>query len=110
MNDETKKIWHVIFFTFYDNVPESVRQEAYNKFQRLAEDCGGHQAGILFWLVENNMNPKKNAHIVEISVFENQIVLDSFRSHPKHKEMTDFMSKISDWQVGDILGPADLTI
>lgn len=99
---ETPKIWHVALISFYKNTPEAVRKEIYDRYQTLAEDCGGKDAGILYWEVGSNLDPRKGDHLVEISIFENDDALQRFRIHPKHKELTDILRGVADWRVGDI--------
>ena len=100
-----KNLWHVVLISFRPETPEKGRQEIYNRFQTLAQDCGGKKAGILFWRVDRNLDLRKNVHLVEISVFKDQAALQTFRKHPKHKELTDILSRMADWLVGDIRHP-----
>jgi len=95
-------LWHVLLFSFYDSVPESVRQAIYERYQTLGEDCGGKDAGILFLKVEWNLDIRKKVHLVEIALFQDDAALQAFRVHPKHKELTDMSCQVADWQVGDL--------
>lgn len=96
-------LWHVVLISFHNNTPETVRQEIYNRYQTLADECGGEKAGILLFKVDHNLDLRKNVHLVEIAVFRSNEDLQRFRVHPKHKELTDILSTAADWQVGDIV-------
>lgn len=100
-----KNILHVVLISFKPEASKLVRQEIYDRYQTLAQDCGGENAGILFWKVDHNLNLRKNVHLVEIAVFKDTGALRAFGQHPKHKEFTDMLSKVADWQVGDIHHP-----
>lgn len=95
-------LWHVVLISFHGNAPEAVRQEVYQRYQTLAEECGGEDAGILLFKVEQNLDLRKNVHLVEIAAFRSNEDLQLFRVHPKHKELTDILCTVADWQVGDI--------
>lgn len=98
-------LWHVVLTSFRPDVPESTKQDIYNRYQTLAEDCGGKEAGIIFWRVDHNLDLRKNVHLVEIAIFRDNAALQSFRQHPKHQEITNILREIADWQVGDIMSP-----
>ncbi len=101
-------LWHVVLISFRPDTPENLKQEVYDRYQTLDRDCGGEETGILLWLVRHNHDLRKNVHLVEISVFRDDVALQAFRAHPKHTELTDITSKICDWQVGDVeLAPED---
>ena len=93
---------HIVFISFHPDASEEKRNEIYNLYQTLAEDCGGREAGILFFQVDWNMDSRKNVHLVEVAIFTDSGALQKFRNHPKHKELTNLVQKIADWQVGDI--------
>ncbi|MBI2047566.1 MAG: Dabb family protein [Parcubacteria group bacterium] len=103
-----KALWHVVLISFRPETPESVRMEIYKCYQTLGEDCGGMNAGILFMLVEHNLDLRKNIHLVEIALFKDSDALQTFRQHPKHKELVDILSKVADWQIGDIYQPCQI--
>ena len=98
-------LWHVVLISFHPNAPKKWCEEVYNRYQTLAADCGGREAGIIFFKVEQNLDLRKGVHLVEIAVFRDNEALQQFRVHPKHKELTDILCKIADWQVGDIVSP-----
>ena len=96
-------LWHVVLISFKPGATEEMRQILYDRYQTLDNDCGGRDAGILFWKVARNLDLRKGVHLVEIAIFENDEALQTFRHHPKHQEITDIASRIADWQVGDII-------
>ena len=95
-------LWHIVLISFRDSVPETVRREVYDRYQTLDKDCGGKDAGILFWKVDWNLDLRKKVHLVEIAVFRDDAALQAFRTHPAHKSMTDMLRGCADWQVGDL--------
>jgi hypothetical protein len=97
---------HLVLISFRPGTPEETQKEAYDRFQTIAADCGGKDAGILFAEVKHNLDLRKNVHLVEFIIFRDNDALQQFRVHPKHKELADILSKVADWQVGDINGPA----
>ncbi|OGG45180.1 hypothetical protein A2673_03765 [Candidatus Kaiserbacteria bacterium RIFCSPHIGHO2_01_FULL_50_13] len=101
---KTKKtfLWHQVLISFRDTASEAVKREVYERYQTLDKDCGGEAAGILFWKVDWNLDVRKGVHLVEIAVFRDDAALQAFRVHPKHKEITDIVREVSDWQVGDL--------
>ncbi len=103
-----QNILHIVLISFKTEVPETIKKEIYERYQTLGEECGGNNAGILFWKVDANLNLRKNVHLVEIAVFKNASALQSFQQHPKHKEFADMLSQVADWQVGDIHHPFSL--
>lgn len=98
-----KALWHVVLISFKQDSTEEQRQEIYNRYQTLDEDCGGREAGILFWKVGHNLDLRKGVHLLEIALFESNDALQAFRCHPKHKEFTEtLLSKVADWKVADM--------
>jgi hypothetical protein len=98
-------LWHVVLISFNESASEAHRQEVCDRYQTLAVECGGAEAGILFFKVEHNLDLRKGVHLVEIAVFTDNDALQKFRVHPKHKELTDVLCQVADWQVGDALLP-----
>jgi hypothetical protein len=94
---------HVVLISFHEDTPERVRDMIFEKYQTLAEDCGGTDAGILSWQVEKNLDRRKNIHLVQFATFRDNDALQAFRSHPGHKRMVDILAKFADWYVGDLL-------
>lgn len=95
-------LWHIVLISFRPEASEEIRQEIFDRYQTLAKDCGGNDAGILFWKVDRNADLRKNVHFVEIAVFESWHALQAFGQHPMHKELTDILCNIADWWVGDL--------
>ena len=102
MNIRSRNFWHIVLISFRDSAPESVRQEIYDRYQALDTDCGGKEAGILFWRVGWNLDQRKKVHLIEIAVFRDDAALQHFRVHPKHQEITDILRAVADWKVGDL--------
>lgn len=100
-------LWHVVLISFKAEASPAVQNDVYEKYQVLAEQCGGKKAGILFWKVGWNIDLRKGVQLVEIAVFESDAALQRFREHPRHKEMTNLLRQIADWKVGDIHHPFD---
>lgn len=95
---------HVVLISFNPYTPELVRKDIYDRYRTLAVDCGGENAGILFFAVEHNLDLRKGVHLVEVAIFRDNDALQAFRVHPKHKELADILCKVADWQVGDVDG------
>jgi len=102
-------LWHAVLISFHPDVTDEQQSTIYESYQTLAEDCGGTKAGIIFFKVERNLDIRKNVHLVQIAVFENDAALQRYRTHPKHVELTDVLKKIADWQVGDFNHSASLS-
>jgi hypothetical protein len=95
-------LWHVVLISYQRGTPESVQEDLYNRYQTLAEDCGGTDAGILLWKVEKNLDLRNGVQLVEVSQFADDEALQRFRVHPKHMEVTNLLRECANWQVGDI--------
>jgi hypothetical protein len=96
--------YHIILISFKPETSEAIREEVYNRYQTLGEECGGADAGILFWSVQKNLDQRKNIHLVEFAVFKDQEALDNLKKHPKHAELVkDFLIQYADWQIGDFI-------
>lgn len=93
---------HVVLISFRECATVEQRQTIYDRYQTLNEDCGGKNAGILYWKVEHNHDLRKNVHLVEIAIFTGNEALQAFRAHPKHVAMGETLRTIADWYVGDI--------
>lgn len=98
-------LWHVVLISFRDTATQAVKQQVFDRYQTLDTDCGGSNAGIIFWKVGWNLDRRKNVDLVEVAIFQDDAALQAFRTHPKHREVTDVLSEIADWQVGDLLVP-----
>lgn len=95
-------LWHVVLISFKPGISEEKKQEVYDRYQALNEDCGNRKAGILFWRVERNLDLRKGDDLVEIAIFRNWEARETFRAHPKHTELTDILREVADWRLGNI--------
>lgn len=104
-------LWHVVLISFRLDASELLKHEVFYRYQTLDKDCGGEEAGILLWLVRENLDQRIKAvgrlegskvDLVEISIFRDNDALQAFRNHPKHKELTNITREIADWMVGDV--------
>jgi hypothetical protein len=102
-----EKLRHIVLISFKNSTPAAVRKDVYDRYQTLAEDCGGKEAGILSWRVAKNMDLRNGVHLVEVARFSDNDALQRFRAHPKHKEITDILCNVADWQVGDFMEMTD---
>lgn len=100
-----EKVWHVGMISFRPEATDVQKQEAFLKLKCLSNDCGGKKAGILFCEVRENIDQRKNMHLIEILIFEDYFALQAFKVHPKHKEIGEMLKQIADWWVGDIFAP-----
>ena len=98
-----KGLVHVVLISFKKETPDEVRQDIYDRYQVLGQLFGGPVAGLLYWKVGHNLDLRKNVHLMEVAVFTDKEALERFRVHPKHKELTDILCKVADWQVGDFI-------
>ncbi len=93
---------HVVLISFRASASADQRQAAFDAYQTLAERCGGEDAGVLFWQVGENLDLRKNWHLIEFAVFRDNDALQRFRVHPAHVAVTDTMRQIADWAGGDL--------
>ncbi len=94
---------HVIFISFLPEASEEIKQEIAARYATLGDDCGGKNAGILFWSVQPNMDLRKGVHLVEIAIFKDQKSFEDFKKHPKHIEVVELLKPVANWQVGDVV-------
>lgn len=93
---------HVVLVSFYPNMPTDIKQGIFESLWTLGTDCGGENAGVLFWQVGWNLDLRKNVHLVEVALFRDAEALEAFRQHPKHVEVGARLRAVADWQVGDL--------
>lgn len=98
-----KVLFHLVLISFFPDAPEEKRQEIFDRYQTIDQEVGGISAGILYWRAAHNLDLRKNVHLVELAIFRNNAALQAFRNHPKHKELTDILRDIANWQVGDYM-------
>ena len=96
-------LWHVMLIAFREDATPEVRQKVYDLYQVMGEDCGGKEAGILFWKVDHNLDLRKGVQLVEIGIFEDAAALERFKNHQKHHEMAASLRDVADWKTGDIM-------
>ncbi len=96
----SQKFIHIVLISFHEQTPEDVRKEIYEDFQTLGERCGGKDAGILFWKVEKNLDLRKNVHLVQLAIFENDDAFQRYRAHAAHTEIANKLKEAANWQVG----------
>ncbi|KAF2990993.1 Dabb family protein [Methylocystis sp. MJC1] len=96
------QLTHVVLVSFYSELSQAAREEALFNFRQLGNNCGGRDAGILFWKADWNLDRRKNYHLMVVSIFENEDALRNYAAHPKHKDFASSLSKMADWIVGDI--------
>ena len=99
-----KVLFHLVLISFLPEASEEKREEIFNRYQTIDKDVGGTEAGVLYWRTARNLDLRKNVHLVELAIFRDDAALQAFRNHPKHKELTDILRDIADWQVGDYMG------
>ncbi len=92
---------HSAHFRFYPSATEADRERVFALAQTLAKDCGGVEAGILYFDFGENGDKRKGIEVVEYVFFVDDDALQAFRRHPKHAVFAEAMSKIADWTVGD---------
>ena len=88
-----KVLWHAVLISFRASAPEAVRRDVYERYQTLGEDCGGKDAGILFWQVDWNLDQRKQVQLVEFAIFRDDAGPQAFRAHPKDGELTDILAR-----------------
>jgi hypothetical protein len=105
-----KLLVHVVLISFRDGVPADARRRFLTHHQSLGARCGGQTAGITYWQVSENLDQRKNWHLVQFSVFRDREALSRFAEHPEHIEAGAELRDIADWVVGDVetIGPGHL--
>jgi len=96
-------LFHTVLITFKEGTLPETKNTIYHLYQTLARNCGGKEAGILFWKVDWNLDKRKNVELVEVAIFENNETFQTFRSHPSHQQIVTLLAQVADWQVGDIM-------
>lgn len=99
---------HSVLFKFYPNTTEEQVQQVYKMYETLAEECGGKEAGILAFMVGENVDQRKGWRTVQLVFFTDNDALQKYRLHPRHQEVAKFMSGICDWAIGDLLIPIEM--
>ena len=94
-------LMHSVHFKFKAHATEADRKNVFDLAQTLVADCGGEEAGILYFDFGENADQRKGVEFVEHIVFVNDEALQEFRRHPRHVAFAEAMSAIADWTVGD---------
>ena len=94
---------HAVLISFKPETDEASRETTELLLQNLGKNCGGEQAGILFWKVEKNLDQRKGVHLVELGIFANLSAYELFRVHPNHHSVGRALSLVADWKIGDII-------
>ena len=95
-------LFHVILFSFLENVDEKFKKEILARFATLGDDCGGITAGIMFFKAQENLDTRKKIDIVEIAIFKDDASFQNFKQHSKHVELVELLKVSTNWVVGDI--------
>jgi hypothetical protein len=95
---------HTVHTRFSDASAEK-RHELLKRFQKLGDDCGGMNAGILFWKVDENMRlgPRRKVDMVQIAIFIDKDAFEKFRAHPVHQALKMELRDCADWTGSDVL-------
>lgn len=92
---------HVVLIAFRDNATEAQKEEVCNRYQTLAEEVGGIEAGIQYFAVQKNLDTRKGIALVELAVFKDNDAFRTFLAHPRHVEIQAILRTCADWWVGD---------
>lgn len=92
----------MVLISFLPETPTEVREKILARYETIWSDCGGVDAGIQYFLVKANLDLRKGVHLVEVAIFDDDDVLQRFRVHPKHCELTEMLRTAANWQVGDM--------
>ena len=92
---------HSLHFRLKAHATEADRKNVFDLAQTLAADCGGKEAGILYFDFGENADKRKGIEVVEHVIFVDDDALQAFRRHPKHLVFAERISGIADWTVGD---------
>ena len=98
-------LYHTVLISVRPDTPQKTMTRVYNLYQTLAADCGGEDAGILYFALRKNLDMRKGVTWTQVAVFRDDAALQAFRAHPAHTGITDILRDIANWQVGDYMGP-----
>ncbi|WP_370677443.1 Dabb family protein [Pleomorphomonas sp. PLEO] len=98
----SKLLVHVVFISFHEGISAETRRRFLDHHQSLGTRCGGPNAGISYWQVSENLDQRKNWHLVQFSVFRDRQALSQFAEHPEHIKAGAELRAIADWVVGDV--------
>ena len=99
---QSKVLVHVVLISFRVGASEDTRRRFVERHKSLGARCGGLAAGISYWQVSENLDQRKNWHLVQLSVFRDRAALSQFAEHPEHLKAGAELREIADWVVGDV--------
>lgn len=97
---------HDVGFSFPNDVSTDAVARLMQECSALSQVCGGVEAGILFWQVSPNLDPRKGFGWVEVGVFRDAESFIAFHAHLEHKVFSNRLAMFADgrakWVVFDI--------
>lgn len=100
-------LFHTVLIRVKPDADPAEVTSVLNMYSTIKDDCGGENAGILYFKVQENLDLRKDWHYVEIAFFTDEVARDTFRAHPSHIALTNVLREISDWVVGDMMVSKD---
>jgi hypothetical protein len=106
-----KPFLHTVQTSFHMHTSQEMMHEIVKKFERLGQECGGPEKGILFWKVGLNTyrskkkideKPLKRVDMVQVAIFRDDAAFQQFRMHPTHVELKEKLKMLADWAPGDL--------
>ncbi|MCO6188121.1 Dabb family protein [Rhizobium sp. L1K21] len=94
---------HTVLFSFYDDVDECARQSAVEMLRSAGHTYAAGDDGLLYWRVNENLDLRKNWHLVEIGIFADHESLRRFVKSEIHQAVAERFRTISNWAVGDLM-------
>ena len=94
-------ILHAVPIRFLDDVSQEDRDEILERYQKITDECGGKDAGILYCKVEKNLYPDK-CDLAAVVVFEDEKAMRVFGEHPKHAALTQRLGELATWRSMDL--------
>ncbi len=94
-------IVHIVLIKYQEAATEAQKQEVFERYQSLAGEIGGADAGIAYFAVRKNLDTRKGIELVELAVFKDDPSFRTFLAHPKHVEIQQILRACADWWVGD---------
>lgn len=107
MVEASSLLLHTVGLRFRGEATKEQVEQAWTMFQGIADKCGGPEAGIMIYRVFSNRDLRKGYSLYEVIVFRDAEAVESFRNHPEHKKLTDFIREFADWVVLDAIPGAE---
>ena len=98
---ETPGYRHIVLYRVHDDVPDTTVARAIDALRSLRD-----LPDILEWTVTLSDDRRKGRVIVENALFTHRDAIETFRTHPRHRDTSDLMRTIADWWVGDYPEPS----